>query len=620
MKNGTEITLIQSISSIPSEPYAARAAEHPVPMPGRQGEVAGAGSGIGRGPRAGIRQWRRRRPRARRRLGLAPGRPVHGDHGAVGVRQVDPHALPRRARPADRGQVAIDGVRLGDLDDAKLTELRRDKVGFIFQFFNLLPVLSAEENILLPLSLAGRDADRERFDRLVDAVGLRDRLDHRPSELSGGQQQRVAIARALVSAPAVVFADEPTGNLDSQSSEEVMALLRRAVDEFGQTIVMVTHDPVAAESADRTLVLVGRQDPERHRMTRIALRYLWARKLRTFLTSLSIVLGVMMVTGTYVFTDTIDSSFEQIFTESNENIDAVVTGTETVESQDGTAPPLDAKVLDEVRKTDGVALAEGAISDPQVAIIGSDGEPTGTSGRADVRVLDRRRPVRPARLRGPPAGSGRRDRDRRPDLRERGVRDRRHGRGRRQGGGERVHDRRDRIARRGRLLRRRQLRRCSPSPRRSGSPARRGSSTRSRSPPRRASRPDDLVRELGLALPKNVTVETGEENVESQRDDIGEVIGFLTTALLIFAGVALFVAAFLIFNTFSITVAQRTREFGMLRALGANRRQIISSVVLEALVLGLLASILGFALGVFFAGVLESAFKAIGSTCPRPAG
>jgi putative ABC transport system ATP-binding protein len=165
------------------------------------------------------------------------------------------HCLAGLDRPT-AGEVWVDGVSLGDLDDARLTELRRDKVGFVFQFFNLLPVLSAEENILLPLSLAGRDPDRERFDRLVDAVGLRDRLDHRPAELSGGQQQRVAIARALVSAPAVIFADEPTGNLDSQSSEEVLQLLRRAVDEFGQTIVMVTHDPVAAEVADRILVLV----------------------------------------------------------------------------------------------------------------------------------------------------------------------------------------------------------------------------------------------------------------------------------------------------------------------------------------------------------------------------
>jgi len=165
------------------------------------------------------------------------------------------HCLAGLDRPTG-GEVWVEGVRLGDLDDVKLTELRRDKVGFVFQFFNLLPVLSAEENILLPLSLAGRDPDRERFDRLVDAVGLRDRLDHRPAELSGGQQQRVAIARALVSSPAVVFADEPTGNLDTQSSEEVLALLRRAADEFGQTIVMVTHDPAAAEVADRVLVLV----------------------------------------------------------------------------------------------------------------------------------------------------------------------------------------------------------------------------------------------------------------------------------------------------------------------------------------------------------------------------
>ncbi len=168
------------------------------------------------------------------------------------------HLLAGLDRPT-AGKVTIDGVELGGLDDADLTELRRDKVGFVFQFFNLLPVLSAEENILLPLSLAGRDPDQERFRRLVEAVDLGDRLSHRPSELSGGQQQRVAIARALVAAPAVVFADEPTGNLDTHSSEEVLELLRRAADEFGQTIVMVTHDPVAAAYADRVLVLVDGQ-------------------------------------------------------------------------------------------------------------------------------------------------------------------------------------------------------------------------------------------------------------------------------------------------------------------------------------------------------------------------
>ena len=151
--------------------------------------------------------------------------------------------------------VTVDGVSLGALGDNELTELRRDRIGFIFQAFNLLPVLSAEENILLPLSIAGRDPDREWVDHLIDLVDLRDRLSHRPSELSGGQQQRVAVVRALASRPAVVFADEPTGNLDSANSEEILALLRRSVDEFGQTIIMVTHEEESAAHADRLIVL-----------------------------------------------------------------------------------------------------------------------------------------------------------------------------------------------------------------------------------------------------------------------------------------------------------------------------------------------------------------------------
>ncbi|MBM3667904.1 MAG: ABC transporter ATP-binding protein [Actinobacteria bacterium] len=165
------------------------------------------------------------------------------------------HMLAGLDRPTE-GSVTIDGVELAGLDDAELTELRRDKIGFVFQFFNLLPVLTADENILLPLSLAGRDPDPKLHEQLVAAVGLGDRLGHRPSELSGGQQQRVAVARALISEPAVVFADEPTGNLDSKSSDEVLSLLRGAVDEFGQTVVMVTHEAHAAAIADRVVVLV----------------------------------------------------------------------------------------------------------------------------------------------------------------------------------------------------------------------------------------------------------------------------------------------------------------------------------------------------------------------------
>jgi putative ABC transport system ATP-binding protein len=154
-----------------------------------------------------------------------------------------------------RGDVYIGDVRLTGLGDAGLTGLRRDKVGFVFQQFNLLPTLSAEENILLPLAIAGRKPDRAWFDTVIDAIDLRDRLGHRPAQLSGGQQQRVACARAIVARPEVIFADEPTGNLDSRSGAEVLGFLRESVRQFGQTIVMVTHDPNAASYADRVVFL-----------------------------------------------------------------------------------------------------------------------------------------------------------------------------------------------------------------------------------------------------------------------------------------------------------------------------------------------------------------------------
>jgi putative ABC transport system ATP-binding protein len=154
-----------------------------------------------------------------------------------------------------RGQVYVGETRLTGLNDAGLTRLRREKVGFIFQQFNLLPTLTAEENILLPLAIAGRKPDRAWFQTVIDTVGLGDRLGHRPSQLSGGQQQRVACARALVSRPEVIFADEPTGNLDSRSGGEVLNFLRQSVIDHGQTIVMVTHDATAASFADRVIFL-----------------------------------------------------------------------------------------------------------------------------------------------------------------------------------------------------------------------------------------------------------------------------------------------------------------------------------------------------------------------------
>ncbi|MEU3048493.1 MULTISPECIES: ABC transporter ATP-binding protein [unclassified Streptomyces] len=153
------------------------------------------------------------------------------------------------------GSVRIGETELGSLKDKQLTQLRRDKIGFIFQAFNLLPTLTALENITLPMDIAGRRPDKEWVDRVIEMIGLRDRLGHRPNQLSGGQQQRVAVARALASRPEIIFGDEPTGNLDSRSGAEVLGFLRNSVRELGQTVVMVTHDPVAASYADRVVFL-----------------------------------------------------------------------------------------------------------------------------------------------------------------------------------------------------------------------------------------------------------------------------------------------------------------------------------------------------------------------------
>ncbi len=162
------------------------------------------------------------------------------------------------------GEVSIGGEKITGMDDTALTKLRRRRIGFVFQFFNLLPMLTAEENVLLPLSIAGEKPDEAWFADLLAKTGLKDRATHRPSELSGGQQQRVAIARALVSRPSIVFADEPTGNLDSKTSGEILELMRDSVDSFGQTTVMVTHDPRAAAIADRILFLADGKIVEEH--------------------------------------------------------------------------------------------------------------------------------------------------------------------------------------------------------------------------------------------------------------------------------------------------------------------------------------------------------------------
>jgi putative ABC transport system ATP-binding protein len=187
-------------------------------------------------------------------LGVKPGELVAVMGASGSGKSTLMHLLAALDKPTS-GSIHIAGQDVGSLSDREVTLLRRKHIGFVFQFFNLLPMLTAEENVLLPLSIAGEKPDPEFFEDLVKRVGLGDRRSHRPSELSGGQQQRVAIARALVSKPTVVFADEPTGNLDSKTGGEILELLRQSAEELGQTMVMVTHDAHAAEIADRVLFL-----------------------------------------------------------------------------------------------------------------------------------------------------------------------------------------------------------------------------------------------------------------------------------------------------------------------------------------------------------------------------
>ena len=242
------------------------------------------------------------------------------------------------------GSVAIGGVELAGLSDKKLTALRRDRIGFVFQAFNLVPTLTALENITLPIAIAGRKPDEQWLNTVIDTLGIRDRLGHRPSELSGGQQQRVAVGRALAGRPEIIFGDEPTGNLDSRSSGEVLGMLRRSVDELGQTVVIVTHDPHAAGYADRVLFLAdGRivdemrnptadsvldkheaagEPDERH--ATVSLRNLGAHKVRLALTVISVLLGTAFVAGSFVFTDTLKGSFNTIFDSSSKGIDTRV--------------------------------------------------------------------------------------------------------------------------------------------------------------------------------------------------------------------------------------------------------------------------------------------------------
>ena len=493
-------------------------------------------------------------------------------------------------------------------------------------------MLTAAENIVLPLKLAGVKLNQEWFEELIDKVGLGDRLEHRPSELSGGQQQRVAVARALVSRPSVMFADEPTGNLDSTTSGEILALLRDSVDTLGQTTVMVTHDAHAAAIADRVLFLADgdivrdlgpstrARDPRDARggdraMIGVALKGLAGRKVRALLTAFAIVIGVSMVSGTFVLTDTMQKAFDGIFSASYDKTDAVIAGKEIVKGSTSGAATVPEPLLAKVRALPEVASAGGTlapIESNEAKILGRDGKALGSGGAPRFGLgNDASHPqFSPLKIKtGQFAQGAEAGRDRCRNRRRCEVQGRRLHPGVDPRTEAPLRGHRHRHLRRRRFARRRDDGDLGPADRadaaaqagalRRDLDRRQGGHVALRARPRRqapASPPawrSRTARSRRLRTPRNVN----------------GIVNIIRYFLLGFGGIALFVGAFVIFNTLSITVAQRTREFATLRTLGASRKQVMRSVVLEGLVIGLLASVVGLFAGLGIAKAHERAVR-----------
>src|SRR5918996_764861 len=521
------------------------------------------------------------------------------------------HILAGLDRPTE-GDVWIDSAEIGKLGDTELTRLRRRHVGFIFQFFNLLPMLTAEENVVLPLKVGGESRDKAWIDELIDRVGLSERRTHRPAQMSGGQQQRVAIARALVSKPSVVFADEPTGNLDSTTSAEILDLLRHSVNSYGQTTVMVTHDANAATIADRILFLGDGA------MIAVALKGLVGRKLRATLTAFAIVLGVAMVSGSFILTDTIGKSFDRISEDSFENADVVISSKEATSSVGAAeAPAFPESVLAEVQRLDSVAAALETVED-RARLVDKQGDLIAVADSSIAYGVDGEdnQPLNPlVRLEGEwPRGGDEVAIDTATAK----------------GEGFRVGDSIGVVAngpvRDYRISGIVQL----------GSTSSLGGTTIAVFDLETAQtvfdkrngldaiqiaaaegvEPAELAREIGPLLPETAQVRTAEAQAEAESEDTRSGLGFIRYFLLAFGAIALFVGGFVIANTLSITVAQRVRELATLRTIGASRRQVLWSVVLEGAVIGLLASVIGLFLGLAIAVGLDALLATAGIELP----
>ena len=525
--------------------------------------------------------------------------------------------------------------------DRALTKLRRKHIGFVFQSFNLLPTLTAEENVTLPLAIARVKPPAAEVDALLERVGLTDRRDHKPSELSGGQQQRVAIARALIARPTVLFADEPTGNLDSAAGAAVLALLRDAVAIDGQTTVMVTHDPRAAAAADRVLFLAdGRivgdlAEPTEDQiiaamreasapMIKVALKSLAARRLRTALTALAIVLGVAMVSGAFTITDTMRGAADSLSSAAYDGTDAVV-GARTAFEVDAGDWTAKRPTVDAAPARPGPRTCPGWPSPPPT----SPTRPRSSSATASRPATARtsasastpaRRAPSGSRRSGSTAAAG-------PPDRARSCIDAATAEDQDYGVGSTVP-----ITTRGEAHDFKVV-----GTARFGSVKSLGTATsavfdlraaqelfdrgdRGRRDPRRRPRRACPRRSCAPTSPRalpQAQVVTAAEQDRFTLEGLEQFISIIRIALLVFGGVAILVGAFTIFNTLSITVAQRTRELGLLRMVGAHRRQVLGSVLVEALAIGVLASVVGLVAGLGLAKALDALFDAMGLALPE---
>ncbi len=535
------------------------------------------------------------------------------------------------------GTVSIAGTEITTLSDAKLTRLRRDHIGFVFQFFNLLPMLTAEENILLPLSISGDKPDKAWLDELLGQVGLASRSSHRPSELSGGEQQRVAIARALITKPTILFADEPTGNLDSKTGGEILDLVRASTDSYGQTIVMVTHEARAALDRRSHPLPRGRADRQgtegrdnggrsrrhvRPAVIKVALKGLAGRKLRAALTAVAIVLGVAMISGTYVLTDTIQAAFGTVFTTVYEHTDAVVLGNSAIgrDNNNPALPPsFSQSLLPTVQKLPGVEEAQGGIDDIAY-LVGRDGKVISSGGapslafsvhpHGDQRfnfftLVSGRFPVGPHEV---AIDAHTASKDSYKVGQSIGVVAR---------GAEKTYT----------IVGIVQIGSVSslggatmaifdfPTAQTLFDKAGELDSISIAASP--GTTPQQLVQEIKPLLPADAIVRTGQAQAKQATKDTDDFLTIIRYFLLAFAGVALFVGTFVIANTLSITIAQRTRELATLRTLGATRRQVRLSILVEAFVIGVFASVVGLFLGLGLAKVLNRAFVSLGIDLPQ---